>query len=300
MMKLIGRVNERSYYDYFPPGDHAPGDIWMHLPTHGLLRRDSASALVITPSCDLSNRKVNTITYVPVISFLDWVSCREFLQEIIGSMSSLAEQLRPIGISGNYVLTNADVFSSELSKELLVLEQKLASQDIAKPLKNACERYISGGKHLKRVSCGEPADLGDVEACLSKKRWQQIRDQIVRNSLRSDIYFLPADGNDEDISPVPKHSVALFRYPLTAPVTVLDSAQDSLLADWATAIDALAVHEPMARSFSRAKPLKCLRLRDRFLSDLLTKFVALYSRLGSPDFSEESVDSISKELGESK
>lgn len=299
-MKLIGRVTERSYYDYFPPSDHAPGDIWMHLPTHGLLRRDRTSALVVTPSCDLSNRKVSSITYIPIISFLDWVSCRDFLPEIIGSMSSLVEQLGPLGISSNSALISGEMFSTELSEQLLILHQKLATEEIAKPVRNACERYISGGKHLKRVSCGEPANFGDLEVCLTKKRWQQLRSQVVKNTLRSDIYFLPADGNDADMSPVSKHSVALFRYPLTAPVTVLDSAQDSSLADWATVAAALATHEPMACAFSNVRPLKCLRLRDRFLSDLLTKFVALYSRLGSPDFSQESIETISRELGESK
>jgi hypothetical protein len=300
MTKLIGRVTERSYYDYFPPSTHAPGDIWMHLPTHGLLRRDRASALVVTPSCDLSNRKVNTITYLPIISFLDWVSCRDFLPEVIGSMSSLAEQLGPLGISSSSALNGDETFSTELSEQLQILDHKLANEKIAKHLRNACERYVSGGKHLKRVSGGEPANVHDLEVCLTKTRWQQLKSQVVKNALRSDLYFLPADGNDADMSPVAKHSVTLFRYPLTAPVTVLDSAQDTSLSDWPTAAEALATHEPMARAFSNVRPFKCLRLQDRFLSDLLTKFVALYSRLGSPDFSQESVETISRELGESK
>ena len=300
MTKLIGRITERSYYDYFPPSTHAPGDIWMHLPTHGLLRRDRTSALVVTPSCDLSNRKVSTITYVPIISFLDWVSCRDFLSEVIGTMSSLAEQLVSLGISSNSAVTDSEIFSPDLSDQLFSLGRKLANEKIAKPLRIACERYIFGGNHLRRVSGGEPADVHDLEVCLTKTRWQQLRSQIVKNALRSDLYFLPADGNDADMSPVAKHSVALFRYPLTAPVTVLDLAQDASLSDWATAAETLATREPMARAFSNVRPLKCLRLQDRFLSDLLTKFVALYSRLGSPDFSQESVETISRELGESK
>jgi hypothetical protein len=300
MTKLIGRITERSYYDFFPPSTHAPGDIWMHLPAHGLLRRDLTTALVVTPSCDLSNRKVSTITYLPIISFPEWVSCRDFLPEVVGSMSSLVEQLGPLGISSSFGLSNDEIFSAELSEQLLILENKLANEKIAKPVRNACERYISGGRHLKRVSCGELADVRDLEVCLTKSRWQQLRSQVVKNALRSDLYFLPADGNDVDTSPIAKHSVALFRYPMTAPVSVLDSAQDASLSDWAAATSALATHEPMARAFSHVRPLKCLRLQDRFLSDLLTKFVALYSRLGSPDFSQESVEAISRELGEFK
>jgi hypothetical protein len=300
MTKLLGRITERSYYDYFPPSAHAPGDIWMHLPTHGLLRRDLTSALVVTPACDLSNRKVSTITYLPIISFLDWVSCRDFLPEVIGSMSSLVEKLESLGISDSFALNSEEMFNTKLEEQLRMLDQKLASEEIPKHLRNTCERYISAGKHLKRVSSGEPASVRDLEICLTKNRWQQVRGQIVRNAFRSDLYFLPADGNDGEMSPVAKHSVTLFRYPLTAPVTVLDAAQDASLSDWATAVATLATHEPMARAFVNAKPLKCLRLQERFLSDLLTKFVALYSRLGSPDFSQESVETISRELGESQ
>jgi hypothetical protein len=71
----------------------------MHLPTHGLLRKNRTSAIIITPSCDLSNRKVSTVTYLPVISFLEWVSCRDFLPEVNGSMASLAEQLSSLALS---------------------------------------------------------------------------------------------------------------------------------------------------------------------------------------------------------
>jgi hypothetical protein len=300
MSKIIGRITERSYYDYFPPGNHAPGDIWMDLPTHGLLRRDRTSALVVTPSCDLSNRKVSTITYVPIISFQDWVGCRDFLPEVIGTMSSLVEHLGAVGISSSSVLGCDEIFSTALSEQLLVLEKGLTNEKIPKALRIACERYLSGAKHLKRVSCGEPANVRDLEVCLTKARWLKIRSQVVKNALRSDLYFLPADCNDPETSPISNHSVALFRYPLTAPVAMLDSAQDASLPDWTAATAALATLEPMAYAFSGARPLKCLRLRDRFLSDLLTKFVALYSRLGSPDFSEESVETISRELGESK
>ena len=93
-------------------------------------------------------------------------------------------------------------------------------------------------------------------------------------------------------------------------MSILDSAQDVSLTDWSAATAALATHEPMARVFSETRPLKCLRLQNRFLADLplrvvlgesadlLTKFMALYSRLGSPDFTRETIDTLSKELGE--
>jgi len=300
MVDLVGKISARSYYDYFPPSAHAPGDVWMHLPTHGLLRREYASALVITPSCDLFNGKVSTITYLPIISFLDWVSSRDFLAEIVGTMLSLVEQLGPLGISGGSALACSETFSSELSEQMLDLSRRLTTEIANKSLRIAAERYIAGGNHLKRVNCGGQADLRDLETCLTKSRWRQVRTQIVRNAFRSDLYFLPADGNSDDLSPIAKHSVTLFRYPLTAPVSLLDAAQDTSLADWGEAITALAIEEPMARAFSPARPLKCLRLQNRFLADLLTKFVALYSRLGSPDFTHDTVETLSNQLGASE
>jgi hypothetical protein len=301
MAGLVGKISERSYYDYFPPSSHAPGDIWLHLPTHGLLRRERASALVVTPSCDLSNRKVTTITYLPIISFLEWVSSRDFLAEIIGTMLSLVDQLGALGISNTSALECGETFSPELSEQLLDLNRRLAKETLKKPIRSAAERYIAGCNHLKRVSGGFQADLSDLETCLTKNRWEQVRTQIVRNAHRSDLYFLPADGNsDLDLSPIAKHSVVLFRYPLTVPVSLLDAAQDTSLTDWSEATTKLAVEEPIAQLCSGSRPLKCLRLQSRFLADLLTKFVTLYSRIGSPDFTRETIETLSNQLGASK
>jgi hypothetical protein len=211
-------------------------------------------------------------------------------------MSSIAEQVNQI--DGFKAVHNEGAFNSDLEKQLVMLEEKLASEQFSNSLRKACERYVAGGKHLRRVSIGQPADVRDLELCLARNRWEHIRSQIIRNVLRSDLYFLPADGNDTDMSPIPKHSLVLFRYPLTIPVAVLDLAQNTSLSEWTAATSVMVAQEPMARAFSGARPLKCLRLQDRFLSDLLTKFVAVYSRLGSPDFSQDTVAAISRELGE--
>lgn len=256
-------------------------------------QRDSRS-----PSCDLLNRKVSTITYLPIISFVDWVSSRDFRAEVVGAMISIAEQLTPLAILNTSTLECDETCSLELSEQMLELQRKMAGEKLDKTLRICAERYIAGGAHLKRVSCGARALLGDLEVCLSKKRWQHIRTQVVRNAFRSDLYFLPADGNtDIELSPITKHSVVLFRYPLTAPVSVLDAAQSIALSDWNEAVAKLAVEEPMANAFAGPRPLKCLRLQNRFLADLLTKFVSLYSRLGSPDFTRETVETLSNELG---
>jgi hypothetical protein len=190
MADLVGKISARSYYDYFPPSPHAPGDIWMHLPTHGLLRRERACALVVTPSCDLSNRKVNTITYLPIISFLDWVSSRDFLAEVVSTMSSLADQLSPLSICSPSALDCSETFSSELSEQLAALGRKLGNETVNKSLRTAAERYLAGGSHLKRVSQGGPADLHDLEVCLTKTVGSRSELKLSRTrSVRTCIFY---------------------------------------------------------------------------------------------------------------
>jgi hypothetical protein len=212
-------------------------------------------------------------------------------------MTSLVEHLEALDIPGVGPVSGEGMSADDLSDQLLALEQVLGGAGINKSQKTCCERYLNGGRHLQRVGRGEQANIQELEVCLGKNRWQQIRNRVVTNALRTDLYFLPADGNDIDFSPIETHSLVLFRYPLTIPVSILNSAQELSLADWTTAVRSLCAHEPMAESCALFRPLKCLRLQNVFLADLLTKYASLYSRLGSPDFTSESVDAISSELG---
>lgn len=60
-------VTEKSFYSLYPDGYHATGDIWMRLPSMGLLSREHVSGLIVTPACDLANCKTETVTYVPIV-----------------------------------------------------------------------------------------------------------------------------------------------------------------------------------------------------------------------------------------
>src|SRR5437868_5830059 len=76
------KVSARQYYDSLPSSEHLPNDIWTCLPTHNLLRCQRTTGIVITPACDLANAKVDTITYLPVISVRHWLTTTAFLPEI--------------------------------------------------------------------------------------------------------------------------------------------------------------------------------------------------------------------------
>ena len=61
-------VGSSDYYELYPSADHQSGDIWTDLPTHGVLCAARLPCVVITPACDLMNRKVETLTYLPIVS----------------------------------------------------------------------------------------------------------------------------------------------------------------------------------------------------------------------------------------
>jgi hypothetical protein len=142
------------------------------------------------------------------------------------------------------------------------------------------------------------ADLTTLQRFLGEKHYDTINRELITNSHRTDLHFLPKDDEDPQWSAIPAHSLVLFRYPQTAPIEVFDLAQDINIREWTLIVDELSLRLPYAKSFRANKPLKVLKLRAEFLSDLLTRFVGLYVRLGSPDFTKETVDEFLAQIGD--
>src|SRR5947208_622781 len=78
---LVG-PSTRDYYDLYPSLDHVPGDIWVDLPTCGVLPFQHLAGVVISPACDMANRKVETITYLPIVTVRTWFSTVAALPDI--------------------------------------------------------------------------------------------------------------------------------------------------------------------------------------------------------------------------
>lgn len=128
--------------------------------------------------------------------------------------------------------------------------------------------------------------------------WPKIKSRLLRNSYRGDLYFLPPDAQDPSWSAVPVHSVALLRYLITVPTYFLDEAHASDERDWEGRRTTL-INKPLhwcSGTDKKYPPLRTLRLRDAFLSDLLTKVVGIYVRLGAPDLETVILDRIEKEI----
>lgn len=282
-------IGPKDYYDVNPSSIHASGDVWSELPSFGLLSAPFVTGLVITPACDLSNRKVETITYLPVISVADYFSSPGFLPEILRETE---RQLSSVGVSqlfedGQERFTPPTPASLDAASELL--KEFAASHKLSRQEEEAVSRANAGLRSLRRCASHATSEQPDLALLFGKNAISSIIARIIRNSYRLDLHFLPFDEQVPEWSGIPAHSVALFRYTLTAPLSLLEDAHDLSLRDWPGVIAAASVIWPAAATFAR-RPLKRLTLRPRFLGDLLTRYVAMYVRLGSPDFTEDTVN----------
>jgi hypothetical protein len=291
-------IGANEYYDSLPVGGHQCGDIWAHLPTHGVLRESHLSALVITPACDLANRKVETITYLPIVSVSRYLSSRAFLPDLLrsveGQMKSAGADLRLRTDSLSGPPSPADVTAA-----LAVLREHTAGRRLGQKEAGAAERAERGLTLVSEILAGQPVGnpVDAIRALLGEKEWESLLQRIILNGARTDIHFLPSDGQRAGWSAIPSHSVVLFRYPLSLPIDLLDLATTTEPDTWRDALTSVASMHPCALSVRDHRPIKLLRVRQRFVSDILTRFTGLYGRLGSPDFTVATVQRYLAEIG---
>ncbi|HUP81274.1 MAG TPA: hypothetical protein VM260_22170, partial [Pirellula sp.] len=295
------KVTIRDYYDLTPSLGNAQGDIWADLPTHGLLGAKTIPGIVITPACDLANCKVETITYLPIVPVTRFFSLTAALPELRRAVDG---QLNAASLNG--LLQWPDGFTPP-DNDLLAATQDLISDAKKSGRLGANQidsaRRAEAGLRILRTICDESAgqmDASDIRHLFGDKEWLSLRTRIVRNAFRPDLYFLPADGQPPEWSGISVHSLVLFRYSLTAPVEIFEAAQNIEMLDWRNCCEGIACVSPIATAFANVKPMKRISLRPDFLSDLLTRYVGIYIRLGSPDFTKETVSQYCEELNCSK
>lgn len=288
-MPTSQKVSTRDYYDVTPPVDNTAGDIWSSLPTYGYAGGKLSRGLIITPACDLSNRKVETATYLPIVTLRQYFLTPAFLPEL---QQALDGQLKAANLDG--LLLARGRYSPPSVRELEAAREMIGSV-LASTKRNDKEKSAAGraqaavsllNEYHTRPERGASTAL--VRSLFGDKQFDALLRSLIGNSHKLDIHFLPSDEQPEEWSGVPQHSVVLFRYAFSASVDILDRAQDLQVRDWATVIDELSATIPAASAFAE-RPIKHSRLRPRFMSDLLTRYIAMYVRIGSPDFSAETV-----------
>lgn len=301
MPRQLG-IRVRDYYDLTPGPDNTSGDIWSDLPTFGLLGTNTLPGIVVTPACDLSNRKVETITYLPIIPVRAYFTTPAYLPEILREIDGQLQVAQLSALSS--LLETHNRFFPPSVDDLNVLESELGNvltrSSTSSKIKSAISRAQAGLRVLRQSTSPEvvEAPMGDLKTLLGDKNFTITLQRIITNSYRLDIHFLPSDEQEIDWSGVYKPSVVLFRYAFSAPVEIFECAQDISLADWMAAMRRLSTFVPGASSFAATRPIKRISVKPRFLADLLTRYVSMHVRLGSPDFSTQTVSEYIQNIGD--
>ena len=294
-MPVNNRPNVSDYYDLVPPAPPSAGDIWSDLPTFGLIPGGATRAIVITPACDLSNRKVATASYLPIIPLLQYFLSPAFVPTITRATNKHLETAGlPLLPAPDNWFTPPDLATIKVA--LADCNGRL-SRPSNKETREAMTRASAGLTLLRACHRQDGEDFPRTEflKAFGAKNWDATIQQVVRNSHRLDLFFLPSDAQPTSWSAIPDPSVVLFRYPFSAPIQLLECAQDVQLANWGAVISELRPLLPGIDAFA-TRPLKRGTLRSGFLGDLLTRFVSMHVRLGAPDLSEATVDKIVRDI----
>ncbi len=300
-MLVEAQFSSRKYYDPLPDAQHETGDIWTGVPTLGLLRQQTCSALVVSPACDLAHNKVDVVCVIPIISVRQYTCLPGFYGVLRSSAIGLARSV--LGENFAAMIPKASLpDGSSLRRMKTLLDQK-STELTEKP---RADKQLADLNRIRHFLCwienviglsGTGDATSNVQEILAPSEWERSRRDIVRNTFRDDIYFLPREREETPLPAVAEHSVALFRYPFAVPLCVLDQANVIPDAMWRSEIGDLSSRVPFARHFENCRPTKVLRLQSGFLHDLLTRYMRVYVRIGSPDFSDEASDILAAEIG---
>lgn len=288
------RLNSRDFYDALPGSDHRPGDIWRGLPSFGILKNSSVRGLVITPACDLSNNKSETITFLPLCSVNEYLGSRAFAYECWLEIQPLFSRL------GGYDRLQAPKRYDLLTVSSLEFVKNCTHDLAGKKLTDAeLGRLTAYLKYLDAAAKGS-ANASSLKEFFKADKFKEMLKKLVENSLKPDIHFLPSDDLPIEYSAVGSHSVVLFRYPLSLPVELLNEARAmSSEEEWQTNVQKRMSVEKLLSSFGEW-PIKLACLRKEFYGDLLSRYVNMFVRLGSPDFDDASVLNFANEIGNGK
>jgi hypothetical protein len=299
-MNVSRKITAEHYYDFNPSLENAPGDIWSDLPTHGLLPTTHLPGLVITPACDLAQGKVETISYLPIIPLRAYFCLPGALPELRRCTEGQLVAASLTGLISWPSAYSAPDINMLDAAEALLHEHEKSGRGSSREL-TSIKRSQAGLRLLRNVRKPTAFDVdpSDIRLLLGEKEWLNTRTRLITNAFRADLHFLPADGQRVEWSGVRDHALVLFRYPMTAPIEIFECAQDISLSDWKNCCDRLAGTVPLVKAFEERRPMKRIAMKPNFISDLLTRFVSLYVRLGSPDFTIETIGRYCEEIEKS-
>jgi hypothetical protein len=295
-MSTIIPAAARAYYEHLPPQDNRCGDIWDGLPDMGLLGGGLVKGLIISPACDLSNFKTETMTFLPILPVRAYLRSAAFLPVL---RREIQERYQAAGIDSPLAWPepgNQPPSKREIEYAIVSAETLLSRPNPKSAFVEHATRAIAGLRIIAGSAASSEESLSDFELLFGRK-WSDLKAKIVSNSLKPDLHFLPRCHSQPGVPSISSHSVVLLRYPITVATDTLIAAQSYSPSAWSQHVTrAKSAQSNLVHFSAEVMPIKILTLRPSFLSDLLSRFIALYVRIGSPDFSTQVVDRITKEL----
>lgn len=286
------RVDPTDYYDLLPPNLHRTGDIWKYLPNFDLVNPRPMSGLVVTPACDLAQRKVETVTFLPILTISEYLNSSGFFFEL---WLETTITLQKLGLT--HIVIPPERFELPLLEELeqvLSTARQIAVQDTQKG--SHVTRLAAYTEYVRKQQSNILSTLTEVGKIFSGTNFDKILKRLTTNAYKTDIHFLPCDGKPRESSAVPEHSVALFRYASTIPLCLLDIAQVSTQPQWTEGSNKIFHGMEGLKHHISNCPVRLATVKDDFLSDLLSRYVGMQIRLGSRDFTEDTIEHVVRQL----
>jgi hypothetical protein len=260
-----------TYYMQLPTGGVTQGDIWSHLPanTGGDSRCDG---VIITPRCDFAHSKSPVLNYLPIVSlehYLIHVACLDLLEHSRNdACENAGRKAEPIEID-NLLELGVPI------KEALAIAEKVRDTWDQSEEKKKGKAYLEFVKICEKISSIDemlksgPMNLNEAAKLIGFKQVERVQRDIIRNN-NSDTYFLPPC-----LPLIDKPSVVLLRHIYTC------------------STDLLTFNGHYGRGGNAGRrerqPERLLRLRSPFIESLMSKFAALFTRVGTRDLPASSI-----------
>lgn len=288
-MVLQPKLTAKDFFDFLPPNSHRTGDIWTGLPSFGVLTEPHVTGIVITPSCDLAQNKSETISYVPIVPIASFFYMNQFYFEIWQEISNI---LRKRKIEAR--VTPPKRFSLPAVEEIEGVID-IINEETDRDVVGDLDRLKNFVTYIQCCVSRSAATIAVINSIIMPSRRRKLMQSIIRNAYRSDTHFIPADGKSGIASAVSTHSVCLFRYTMTIATDILDVAQETSPSEWTSRISKMKLPGGVASQVT-ARPVRMATVRAEFMSDLLSRLISMYIRLGSRDFTDDTIAFYTKEL----